>query len=127
MNIKDKELTAALYDWRKSEATKKFKGSIVRQLGAKVLMAEEIVVRVVECARAGKLVDVKSLKLETSWKYAEECGESLLSVIRVYFPAPPADQGATGSNPKPVAGAGKCSKCGQTGHNSKLYFYQPFS
>ncbi|KAF6764720.1 P-loop containing nucleoside triphosphate hydrolase protein [Ephemerocybe angulata] len=79
---------ASLYEWRKTKASEKFKPSTIRQLGTKVLMADEILNRVIECARARKLTDLESIRRETSWRYADELGLSLLELIKFHFPSP---------------------------------------
>jgi hypothetical protein len=89
MDSQDNEFRLALLAWRRDAALAAFKGSVVHRYGPKVLMADDIMDRVVECARARKLCSLAALERETSWTYARDekyGGAQLVALVAHYFP-----------------------------------------
>lgn len=131
--ITDNSLKTALFDWRHHHAVVKFGNLVVRRLGAKLLISDEIIERLVTCAHSEiRLSTVEHLITETKWRkdWAEEFGESLLKVIHSHFPqlkalaiaTPTSDTGT--AQPDVIQSADqnngkrkyRCSKCKGEGH-----------
>ncbi|KAH6893858.1 hypothetical protein BKA70DRAFT_1440086 [Coprinopsis sp. MPI-PUGE-AT-0042] len=85
MTDRDVEFRSALLAWRRTGALEKFKGPVVRRFGPKVFMTEELMERVIECARARKLTSLEDLEHETSWKYTRD-SEVLVSGVPFVVP-----------------------------------------
>jgi hypothetical protein len=88
------------------------------------LLSDQHVERILQCAASQKLPNVEALVKETHWRrdWAEELGESLLSVVHKHYPPPslPTPSTETAARPsKGRRGQMKCSKCHETGHNGK--------
>jgi hypothetical protein len=64
----DKALKTALYDWRNRTAPLEFRPSILKTLGSKVFISDQIISRIVECAHAGKITTTAELIKETGWR-----------------------------------------------------------
>ncbi|TFK18252.1 P-loop containing nucleoside triphosphate hydrolase protein [Coprinopsis marcescibilis] len=111
-----KDLKRALYVWRKDIALKIHSPGIIRAHGNKIVMTEDILNRIIDCARAKKLPSVEALKLETSWRYAEEHGASLLAIVGRFYPPESAVEEGKGRK----RAQGRCSQCDQVGHISEL-------
>ncbi|RDB20670.1 ATP-dependent DNA helicase RecQ [Hypsizygus marmoreus] len=120
MTPADHNLKTALFDWRRQHAVAKFGQVVVRRLGAKMLISDKIVERLVICAHAQKLPTVNDIVKETGWKrdWADELGESLLAVIHSYFPPPAAASSSSAPGVEQVMKRKppKCSKCKAEGH-----------
>ena len=61
----DKALKTALYDWRDRTAPLEFRPSVLKTLGSKVFISDQIIARIVECAHAGKITTTAELLKET--------------------------------------------------------------
>jgi hypothetical protein len=133
MTTTSNNLKTAILDWRRRHATKKFGNLVVRRLGAKLLISDEIVERLIACAHSQtRLSTIEHLITETKWRrdWAEELGESLLKIIHSHFPqlaiaaetsdvAPLAvvqlpDQNVNNTSKR----KSRCSKCKAEGHIS---------
>jgi len=123
MTNSDRELKAALFEWRARTAPLKFPPALVHNFGAKILLSNDIINRIVACAQAGKLSSTADLSKETKWKkeLVSEFGESLLAIVRIHRPIEPPPEISTevGLSTRKTAGPVKCSACGNTGHNSR--------
>ena len=128
-------LKKKIFEWRRSEATKRFGSGVVAAHGSHLLMTDSTIDRIIACAKAGKLPNVARLVTETKWRkdLAEQYGPTLLSIIHESF----ADQHMPKKRRKkkslkvetaimpeaavatvPVAARTmRCSACGLTGHN----------
>ena len=80
----------------------KFGNLVVRRLGAKLLISDEIIEHLVTCAHSEiRLSTIEHLITETKWRkdWAKEFGELLLKVIHSHFPqltiAPPTSDSGT--------------------------------
>lgn len=123
MSAVDCNLQTALLDWREEKALVKFPKAAVRDLGASILLSDEILNRIVECAHAKKLSSPADLYKETKWRkdWVEEFGESLLALVCHYYPPPPTTSNtSTDTRPSAVSrrAPAKCGACGATGHIS---------
>jgi hypothetical protein len=116
------ELKTAIISWRAENAIKKFGTILIRTYGAKLFMPDDYVDRIIICVQAGKILDIAQLVKETGWRsdWAEEYGDSLLTVIQGSTPTPAL---ASLSEPGPAVRRRKptCKKCNQEGHISKSY------
>ncbi|KAF5381314.1 hypothetical protein D9615_008286 [Tricholomella constricta] len=125
MTTISRDLKTALLDWRLEEANKKFGTLVVLRLGAKLLISDETLDRLIICAPRHKVSTIEQLVRETGWKkdWAEELGVSLIEIIHKYFPPVPIKPTnvLTPSDGQVVAGPNKrksprCSNCGAEGH-----------
>jgi hypothetical protein len=123
MTSVDCDLKIALFEWQARTAPVKFPPALVRDFGAKVLLFNNIINRIVMCAQAGKLSSTADLLKETKWKkeLIGEFGKSLLAIVCIHRPVnlPPEISMEAGPPTCKTTGLGKCSVCGNTGHNSK--------
>lgn len=125
MSTTSHNLKTALFDWRDENALVKFNPSVVATLGSCLLLSDEIILRIIDCAQAFKLTTIADLIKETGWRedWAEDLGGSLLSVVHKYWPIPqPLTISEAGSSKK--RGTITCSACGGRGHNSKSIFFK---
>jgi len=95
------KLQDALFDWRDLTAPMKFKPSIVETFGPGILISDDIIACIVDCAQVGKVHSVAQLIKETSWQddWAKEFGPSLLRVIHQFYPLAPPPQAASSADP----------------------------
>ena len=108
-----------------------FGESVVETLGAKLLVPDEVVERLIACSQAFKIVTVPDITKETGWtnedNWVEELGESLLAILHEHFPLPLPEIPATTENGTQLAKQKRsCTACGATDHIRKLYHYCPF-
>lgn len=125
MSTTDYNLKTALFDWRDENALVKFNPSVIDTLGSGLLLSDEIILRIIDCAQAFKLTTIADLIKETGWRedWAEELGGSLLSVVHKYRPLPqPPEVSEAGSSKK--RSIITCSACGGRGHNSKFITFK---
>lgn len=120
MTAVDYNLQTALFDWRDEQAAAKFTPSVLETFGSALLLSDEIITRIVDCAQASKISTTTHLIKETSWRedWANEFGDSLLSVVRQHQPTVAAQVDFEASTRK--RGTVTCSACGTKGHNSTL-------
>jgi hypothetical protein len=142
MSQPDRNLKAALIQWRRETALQNLGPAVVRSYGAKVFVSDQIVERLVVCAHAFKLAGVDDIVRETGWRKdrAEEHGDAILKVIYAHIPLPimarppifsrvpltdGIDDASHTAQVNTDAGpttrkrrAAKCSKCHQEGHIS---------
>ena len=120
-----RELKTAIISWRAENATKKFGTILIQTYGAKLFLPDDYVDRIAICVQAGKILDIAQLVKETGWRsdWAEEYGDSLLTVIQRLVPSTPTPALASLSEPGPALRRKKptCKKCNQEGHISKSY------
>lgn len=105
-----------------------FAESVVETLGAKLLVPDEVVERLVACSQAFKITTVSDITKETGWtnedNWVEELGESLLAILHEHFPLPLPEIPVTTENGTPPAKQkGSCTACGATDHIRKSYNY----
>lgn len=122
MTAVDNNLQKALFDWRDEQVAAKFDPSVIETFGSALILSDEIILRIVDCAHASKLSTIPHLIKETGWRedWANELGDSLLSVVHQHHPTV---QVAVGHGFEASTGTRKrglvtCSACGTKGHNS---------
>ena len=119
MTTVDYTLQTALFDWRDEQAAARFNLSVLETFGSGLLLSDEIITRIVDCAQASKLFTIPHLIKETGWRedWANELGDSLLSVVRRHQPTVAVDSEPSTSRKR---GTVTCSACGTKGHISML-------
>ena len=128
MNETSKQLQINLFDWRDEKAITKFPQAHVIDFGGGLLLSDQHIQRILQCASSHKLSTIEALLKETHWRkdWADELGESLLSVIHKHYPPPSLPSISTERTTGPSRGPRgpmKCSKCHEIGHNGKLDFF----
>jgi hypothetical protein len=129
MTATSNNLKMAIFDWRRQHATEKFGNLVVRRLGVKLLISDEIIERLIACVHSQtRLSNIEHLITETKWRrdWAEELGESLLKIIHSHFPQLAIAPSTSDVAPPVVGHNGKrkprCSKCKVEGHISTFIY-----
>lgn len=119
MNLRD-----ALHEFRRDATVKKFSRAVLKNSGPGVVMSNEILQRVVDCAHFHKIESREQLERETRWAGAGEFGDEIVDLISKHRPKPPptADELNEGdsSSSSRVVKSRKCSKCGALDHICKV-------
>lgn len=89
MTPTDERLRDALLAWRHEQALKRFGPFMVNSFGAKIILSDEVLGRLVACAQAFKLSIVPDITRETGWakekSWVDDLGDSLLQLIHEYY------------------------------------------
>jgi hypothetical protein len=128
MNEISQQLQIDLFDWCDEKAITKFPQAHVKDFGGGLLLSDQHIQRILQCASSHKLSNVDALLKETHWRkdWAEDLGEYLLSVIHKHYPLPSLPSISTEPTAGPSRGTRgpmKCSKCHGIGHNGKFDFF----
>ncbi|OBZ67436.1 ATP-dependent helicase SGS1 [Grifola frondosa] len=137
----DRDLRRALLDWRDIKALQEFDQATLIDYGSDIFMSVSTIQRVIDCAHAGKLSNLESLRRELDWdgEWTDSYGASLLELIasQAALLATPAvvDDVARVLGAADMAGAQlsttaevalprkrrppTCSSCGMTGHTTR--------
>lgn len=123
---RDLQLMDALDDFREQETVKEFGKITLRTTGPSLIMSNEILKRLVDCAHYFKIKNKGDLVHETRWSRAEKYSEKILALIQSHSPPPPPPAPLEGvaltpTTGKPAKGSGlsRCGACGELGHISK--------
>jgi hypothetical protein len=83
-----RKLQMALFDWRDQNACLIFTSAVLTDMGSYIFLSDQIISTIVECARADRIGTVALLYKETRWRkpWMDEFGESILSVVRSFYP-----------------------------------------
>jgi hypothetical protein len=83
-----RKLQMALFDWRDQNARLKFTSAVLTDMGSFIFLSDQTISTIVECARADRIGTVALLYEETRWRkvWMDEFGESILSVVRSFYP-----------------------------------------
>lgn len=124
MTDTSRQLQIDLFNWCDENTNTKFSQAHVEDFGGGLLLSDQHVERILQCAASQKLPNIEALIRETHWRrdWAEELGESLLSVVHKNYPPPSLPTPLTETAACPSRGRRgqmKCSKCHETGHNGK--------
>jgi hypothetical protein len=130
MNLRD-----VLHEFRRGATTTKFGRVVLKNSGPGVVMSNEVLQRIVDCAHFYKIQSTEQLARETRWAGAGEFGEAVIALIKEHRPAPeeplPAlvtttPLGPRTTNTETSVGRSvqlrKCSKCHTAGHIGILFF-----
>lgn len=119
-------LRAALHSFCKRKTIEKYRKACLRNTGPAIIMSDNILDRIVDCAHAYVISTLDQLAKETYWGCVEELGEEVLQMILNMCPKPtphinPLGPIQTGNQPalKPIT-IHHCRACGETGHISVL-------
>lgn len=124
----DMELKNFLNNWRVSKVLDQFGQGGLMNFGPGVVMQNETLTRIVDCAHHDKINSIADLKNETKWDGADVHGEEVLDLIRKAHPPPPPpfttvplpQHSGTSSGPLPKAKRDiRCGACGEKGHMSE--------
>ncbi|KAF7338859.1 p-loop containing nucleoside triphosphate hydrolase protein [Mycena sanguinolenta] len=133
MNLRD-----ALHAFRRAATITKYSRAVLRDSGPGVVMSNEILERIVDCAHHFKIQSVEQLTRETRWAFASEFGMAVVDLIKEHRPwpePPPAPETSTplaprNNNDETPTGRSiqvrKCSKCQASDHiasNRKCPFH----
>ncbi|KAF7371520.1 P-loop containing nucleoside triphosphate hydrolase protein [Mycena venus] len=143
-NAQDMNLRDALHEFRRAATIKKFSRAVLKNSGPGVVMSNEMLQRIVDCAHFYKIESREQLDKETRWAGTTEFGDEVITLIQEHCPKPlaPVESDSTplaARNDNTVASSAttkvvkprKCSKCGSSGHiasNKKCLLhpqYQP--
>ncbi|KAJ7169359.1 hypothetical protein C8R43DRAFT_876497, partial [Mycena crocata] len=133
-NYKADRVDFALRDdliaFRKSRTVELRGTAYYRNLGGAYIMPDEVLQRIVDCARSHKVQTTADLLKETRWHRVPEDGEQVLALILQHRPPPPPP--TVTASPTPLRTATnitasapqtpstpsirRCSKCGLLGH-----------
>ncbi|KAK7015675.1 hypothetical protein R3P38DRAFT_2543472, partial [Favolaschia claudopus] len=133
---RDMKLGDALHEFRRDATRRKFSRAVLKNSGPGVVMSNEVLQRIVDCAHWYKVQTIEHLEKETRWAGAAEFGADVLALIDTYSPRPVAPQPdstplATHDSNGASSSVGtlrsrKCSKCGALDHiasNKKCPFH----
>ncbi|KAI1795743.1 hypothetical protein LXA43DRAFT_735285 [Ganoderma leucocontextum] len=84
MTAADLELRAALHAFRRQQTQAKLGSAHLKNLGPGAIMGDQVLKRILDCARVHKIETVEQLYRETKWNRALEFGENVLKLIAVY-------------------------------------------
>lgn len=119
------ELKDSLHNWRVSKVLDKFGQGGLANFGPGIVMQNETLTRIVDCAHHSKIRNTLDLKRETKWDGAEIFGDEVLALIRQVHPSlspftsdPLASAASSATVPAGPRKERMCSACGGTGHIS---------
>lgn len=114
-NKDDEKLRQWLEDWRRETSKNLYGVHFVRHFGCSTVMTDDTLGQICDAAHQNLIASTNDLYKETRWHFIDKYGQIIVDKIRDIIPrviAPPP------SKPPTVR---KCSKCGQTGHNSEFF------
>jgi hypothetical protein len=83
-NSHDMDLRNALHDFRKQRTIDKFGLPALKNNGPGMIMTNQTLQRIIDCAHCGKITDSDELAKETHWTRAGEYGKEILSLIKAH-------------------------------------------
>ncbi|KAJ7721901.1 P-loop containing nucleoside triphosphate hydrolase protein [Mycena metata] len=137
----DMKLRDVLHQFRRDKTTTKFGRIVLKNSGPGMVMSNEVLQRIVDCAHFHKIRSTEQLARETRWASAGEFGAEVLALILEHRPppveAPPAPPvlvtvtplGPSATNAETTGRSvrvRKCNKCRTPGHiasNRKCPFH----
>ncbi|KAI0741660.1 P-loop containing nucleoside triphosphate hydrolase protein [Daedaleopsis nitida] len=78
MNDIDIKLRSALHEFRRMQTLQTYGRAHLNNLGCGAIMGDDVLRRVLDCARANKIRSVDSLYRETKWNWSRELGNEVL-------------------------------------------------
>lgn len=141
----DMQLRNALNTFRRDQTTSIFGWAALINLGPALIMSDEVLHRIVDCAHVHKIRTKEDLVKETQWPRAQEDGDAVLAIVATHRPLPASTPAPTTTplhpqsmnhapatlpstpTPKPSKLASKCGACGIRGHigTSLFCFHLP--
>ncbi|KAG2336031.1 hypothetical protein BDR05DRAFT_953645 [Suillus weaverae] len=83
----DMDLRNALHEFHKTQCIEKFGLATPSDLGAGIIMPQQVLQHIVNCAHAGKIKTHGDLIKETRWSGVEEYGEEVLRLVMLHSPS----------------------------------------
>jgi hypothetical protein len=130
MNLRD-----ALHNFRKEQTIARFGHACLRNTGPGIIMADDVLQRIIDCAHFHLIESPQQLLKETRWSRVDQYGEEIVSLIVSHCPKPapvamltttPLRPISTNSQPQaPTAlpvktiAPRQCGVCKQLGHISE--------
>ena len=114
------ELAAALNKWRQRTTARIYGDAVLRDVGSSLVLPNELLERLVDCAHFGKMSSMDHLRREIDYDLSEELGLEILQIIKDICPPP--------SRPAPRPRQRKTTKRSNVrplGTNSRLLNTQP--
>jgi hypothetical protein len=123
-------LRKELHDFHVQSTVQKFSHPVFVMMGHALVMSDETLQHIVNCADNGKIHTIDDLSRKTHWIWACKFFPSILQLIHKHFPVRPAPLttraplrihrqdplGPSGSSTKKPKRKHSCRKCGQDGH-----------
>ncbi|KAI0674174.1 P-loop containing nucleoside triphosphate hydrolase protein [Trametes maxima] len=135
MATQDHALRAALHQFRRTKTLSEYGRAILHNMGPGMVLGDNELVRIADCARARKLITLEDLYRETKWDLSWEHGDEVLELVKQYYPPAPSPLVATplrtqASDAHSEAAAApseasrpvvvrRCGACGQPGHTRR--------
>ncbi|KLO04347.1 hypothetical protein SCHPADRAFT_840731, partial [Schizopora paradoxa] len=96
-----------LDDWRMVKAVEKYGVAIAEDIGPALVMPEQFIDRIVDCAHFEKIKNLQDLRRETGWNCPDEIGTTVVALVAEHGrpPAPPSpdsDNAPTSAPPRSV-------------------------
>ena len=119
------ELQNALHDFRKTRTLEHFGCAHLHNTGPGVIMADDVLQRIVDCTHFYLIKMTAQLAKETHWSGSEEFGDAILDLIKLHHPkpiaGPPLASVTNGPLPAPIPliKPRRCKACKQEGHISE--------
>ncbi|KAF8219277.1 hypothetical protein L208DRAFT_1341853, partial [Tricholoma matsutake] len=144
----DHQLREALDNWWEKATAARYGWAHLHDLGPTLIMPNEVLNRIIDCAHYHKINSTSELKNETRWDEIEQCGDEVLEIIQCLRPqvsaASPLTTTPLRTLPTPIRPStpalnlaspnlptstttanhskSRCSTCGLVGHNGKFMF-----
>ncbi|KAJ3475464.1 hypothetical protein NLI96_g11819 [Meripilus lineatus] len=87
----DLEFQHILDSWRRNKTREIFGLAFLKNTGAAFILPDDILARIADCARVGKINSLDTLFKETKWYHAREYHDDMLRLINENYPPPPPD------------------------------------
>lgn len=124
-------LRNALHEFRKKQTVEKFGHACLRDTGPGIIMADDVLNRILDCAHFNVIETSEQLAKETRWSRVSEYGDQVVGIILQHCPKPTPSavtplRAADINNQAPAAqttlkpiAVRRCGLCKLTGHISE--------
>ncbi|KAI0669881.1 P-loop containing nucleoside triphosphate hydrolase protein [Trametes maxima] len=135
MTTQDHDFRVALHQFRRVKTLSAYGRAILNNMGPGMVLGDNELIRIANCARAHKIVSVEDLFKETKWDLSWEHGDEVVALVKQYYPPAPAPLATTPlraqvpaapsetidapSEGLRVAVARRCGACSQVGHTRR--------
>jgi hypothetical protein len=126
MGAREHEFMSVLFTWRDATAVQEYGEAWVQLNGPEVFMLDDVVLRIVDCAHAGKPHFAQDLHHETKWDLDSitDHWPHIESLIKAHWPdpapnaepAPPSEPAQVNAPMNTTVAKRKCGACGREGH-----------
>ncbi|KAJ7105153.1 hypothetical protein C8R44DRAFT_530409, partial [Mycena epipterygia] len=84
----DMKLRDALHEFRRTTTVTKYSRAVLKDSGPGVVMSNEVLQRIVDCAHHFKIQSTDQLLRETRWAGATEFGTAVVDLVKEHRPMP---------------------------------------